>query len=134
MASMVGSKISRSQILAEIVVRGVDAARRESAHSAGVRTFVVVEGALVVLRGDHRLDSLPVGEREDGDFGTGEEFLDDHAVSGVAEDFVVHYLVNAGDCVLEVLGDDDALAEREPFRLYDGREGVLGFDVVYRVL
>ena len=113
-------------------VGGVETGRRESAHAARVRAFVMVVGALVILRRRHGLEVLAVNERKNRDLGAGEELLDDHAGTGAAEGTAV-------DCVLDCLdgfflghGDGHALAECKAIRLDNDRRAVL-LDVLNRV-
>ena len=53
--------------------------RRERAHSAGIRTPIVVEDPLVILRRSDRQRAGAVADKEERDFGTAQAFLDHRA-------------------------------------------------------
>ena len=71
--------------------RGVDQrARRERAHPAGVRSLVVVEDALVVLRRRQRHRAAAVADREERDFGPVRHSSSTTPRAGVAELTLLH--------------------------------------------
>ena len=82
--------------------------RRVGAHAAGVGPLVVVAHAFEVLRGHERDSRLPVADDEEGDLRPVEVLLDDDAAA----------LDRVGAGRLEVVGDHDALARREPVVLH----------------
>ena len=103
--------------------RGVhQRARRERAHAAGIRPAVVVEDALVILRGTDRQRAFAVADEERGDLGSGEALLDHQTIAGGPEATLAH---RCGDRRLRrrsILGDDDALAGSQSVGLQHERE------------
>ena len=92
---------------------------REGPHAAGVRPFVVVEGALVVLARLQRDDRPAVGERQDAGLLAVEPLLDDQAVAGLAEDAPDHDLVDGLQGLAEVVADVHPLARGQAVGLQD---------------
>ena len=82
---------------------------------------IVVEDALVILRGQQRHVVLAVGDDEERHFGAGQHFLEDHARAGVAEALVDHRGVDRGFGRRSIRRDDDALAGGEAVGLDDER-------------
>ena len=113
-------------------VVGIETGRRESAHAAGVRAFVVVVGALMILRRRHGLEVLAVNEGEHGNLRTGQELLDDDARTGAAECTAVDRVLDRLNGFFLGHGDRNTLAERKTIRLDNDRRAVL-LDVLDRV-
>ena len=105
--------------------------RGHSAHAAGVQTLVMIQCALVVHAGNHRLDGLAVAEGQHTDLGAGQKLLNDHMVAGRTELFVQHDLLDAVSSLLLALADQHALAERQTVCLDDHGVLALGPDVIH---
>ena len=75
--------------------------------------FVVVIGALVILRRRHGLEVLAVHECENRDLGAGEELLDDDARTGAAECTAVDGVLDRLNGFFLGHGDRNTLAERK---------------------
>ncbi len=98
--------------------------RRIRAHAAGIRTLIVVEGALVVLRGGERNRSRAVAEREERGFLALEEFLDHDLRAGGAKSALEHH-VDGVHRLIEGLCNHDALAGGKAVRLHHDRCAML---------
>ena len=83
--------------------------RRIGAHAAGVRSLVVIEHALVVLRGGERDRGFAVAQREEADLAAGEKFLDHDFRAGRTERAVEHH-GDGGFGLRPRFRDDDAFA------------------------
>ena len=71
----------------------------------------------MVLGSGHGDNRLAVGKRQHGGFLAFHEFLDDNAISRVAEGFLVHQEIDRLDRLVRRLRQDYALARRETVRL-----------------
>ncbi len=100
---------------------GEEAGGGVGAHAAGVRAGVALADPLVVLREGEELKVGPVGDREEGDLGSGEAFLDHDTLACVAEDPPFHDFVDGEGGLAGVLREDDALARGEAVGLDDLR-------------
>ena len=88
-------------------------ARRERAHPAGVRSAIVVEDALVILRGRQRHARRAVGEHEVRRFLADQKLFEHDAVAGRSESTVDHGRAHGRFGRRAIVGDDDALAGGE---------------------
>ena len=113
-------------------VVGIEAGRRECAHTAGVRAFVMVVGTLVILCGRHGLEVLAVYEGEHGNLRTGQELLDNDTRTGTAECTAVDRVLDCLDGFFLGHSNGNALAECKTVRLDNNRRTVL-LDVLDRV-
>ena len=86
--------------------------RRNGAHAAGVRSLVVVEGALVVLRASHEDGVWPVDQGEERGLRPGNPVFDQYGAAGIAEPAAEH-LGGGVTGLVRIVGDDDALASGE---------------------
>ncbi len=73
----------------------------------------------MVLRGHHGPHAFPVRKRQHGNLRPGEELLQHDAAARIAEDFVLHHRADRALRLSVILGDHDALAEREAVRFDD---------------
>jgi len=105
--------------------------RGHRAHAAGVQTLVMIQRALVIHAGNHRLDGLAVTEGQHTDLRTGQKLLHNDMVAGGTELFVQHDLADAVSGLLLALADQHALAERQAVCLDDHGVLALGPDVVH---
>ena len=101
-----------------------DRRRRIGAHAAGIGPLVVVEGTLVVLRGDQRQDVLAVTEREEAHLLADQEFLDHDRGAGRAEAVARQHVARRLDRLLDRLGHDDALAGGKAIGFHDDRRAL----------
>ena len=109
--------------------------RGHGAHAAGVEALVVVERALVVHGGDHRLDGLAVGKgqhrRPPGRSGTPRSppgcRTSPKLLSSIMDP------LTASCSLLSVLADQHALAQRQTVRLDDDGVRAPAFDIVQRL-
>ena len=76
--------------------RDIAIASRSGAHATGVRSFVAVEDALVILRADKRDHMLAIAEREEAGFLAFHELLDDDLMPAIAEGALEHGVDGAG--------------------------------------
>lgn len=106
-------------------VVGIEAGRRECAHTAGVRAFVMVVGTLVILCGRHGLEVLAVYEGEHGNLRTGQELLDNDTRTGTAECTAVDRVLDCLDGFFLGHSNGNALAECKTVRLDNNRRTVL---------
>ena len=95
--------------------------RRMRSHAAGVRSGLAVVRLLVILRRRHRREFLAIGNDHERDFFAGEVLLDEDAIGGVAEFFVLENDVQIIVRLFLRVGDDHALAAGESFDLDDRR-------------
>jgi hypothetical protein len=95
--------------------------RSVGTHSAGVGTGISVPHPLVILCRNHRHDGLPVGKRHDGQFFPVEKLLDQHPLSCLAEDGLLHRIAHRLLGVLARGGHDHPLALRQPVGLHHDR-------------
>jgi len=79
-------------------------------HASGVRTFVVIEDAFVILRRFERNGCLAVAQGDETHFLAFEKFLDDHGV-GECGECIIHF--GAG------VRDYDTFAGRETVGFQD---------------
>ena len=91
----------------------------------------MIQRALVVHAGNHRLDGLAVAEGQHTDLGAGQKLLNNDMVAGGTELFVQHDLLDAVSSLLLALADQHALAERQTVCLDDHRVLALGPDVIH---
>ena len=77
-------------------------------HAAGVRAAVAVADALVVLAGGHRQYVLAVDHHDKAGFFAVEEFLDDHARTGVTKGIAGEHVAYGVFGFLQGHGDDHA--------------------------
>ncbi len=96
-------------------------ARRKGTHPAGIRPAVVVEDALVILRGLQRHERRAVGEHEVRRFLARQKFLEDHALAGGAELSGDHHVADHGFRGRAIVRDHDAFARGEAVGLDDQR-------------
>ncbi len=94
------------------------------AHAAGVGSFVVIVGALVVLGDGHGPEFGAADEAHEGEFLAFEEIFDNDLGAGLAEAVVDEDVVESGDGGVDVHGDGDALAGGESVGLDDDRGAV----------
>ena len=106
-------------------VVGVEAGRRECAHTAGVRAFVMIVGTLVILCGRHGLEVFAVYEGEHGNLRAGEELLDNDTRTGAAECAAVDRVLDRLDGFFLGHGNGNTLAERKAVRLDNDWRAVL---------
>ena len=99
--------------------------RRERAHAAGVRPFVVVEDALVILRGTERNGAPAVAEGEEGHFRTGQALLEHDARARGSEASLFHRLADRIVSGAGIGGDDNALSRGQAVSLDDDRQAEL---------
>ena len=83
-------------------------------HAAGVRTLVIIEGALVVLRGRKRQDGLAISQHDEGKFLALQALLNNQPGTGVAQRLLLHELVYRGGGLVGIL--DDSLCASAPLR------------------
>ena len=124
MPASTGSTISRMMRASQ---RGVDQrARRERAHAAGVRPAVVVEDALVILRGADRHGARAVADRRrttlPGRSGTPRSRARSPAAPNSP---IAHRRDDGGFGRRAIVGDDDALAGGEAVGLQHDRQAEL---------
>ena len=100
-------------------IRRHERARRERTHASGVRPAVVVEDALVILRGTKRHEGRAVGEDEVRRFLPDQKLFEHDAIAGVAEPAIDHHRGDDRFGGRAILGDDDTLAGRETVGLHD---------------
>ena len=95
---------------------------RERAHAAGVRPLVVVEDALVVLRGPNRKGAGAVAQDEERHLRSDQALLDDQALASVAKTTADHRGGNGLLCRGEVGRNHHALAGGEAVSLQHDRK------------
>ena len=84
----------------------------------------------MVHGGNHRHHCFAVGKCQNRNLGTGQKFFNDHVVAAFAEHFVFHNGFYGVFGLFEVLGDDNALAERQAVGFNDRREFVFLSDIL----
>lgn len=99
---------------------GVEGIWSDGSHSAGVKSLVAVESALMVHGRNHGNNGFSVGEGKHRNLGSLKEFLDYDFVSAVAEFLVLHDFLNGRKGLLALGRNDDALSESKSVGLYDG--------------
>ena len=72
---------------------------------------------------DHGDNPLAVGKGQDRDLGALEHLLNENARAALAKHTLAHHGVHGGPGLLPRIGQRDALAERQPVGLDDGRDG-----------
>ena len=102
---------------------GVDQrARGKGAHSARIRSLVVVEDAFVVLGRPEGQCAMAVADDEERHFRTGQALLDHESAAGPAEPVVAHRVGDGRVGLGQGLGDDDPFARGQAVRLeHDGQ-------------
>ena len=93
-------------------------------HAAGIRSLVTVVGALMVLRGRHGFQVLPVHKRQHANLGTGQVFLDHHARARAAERMPVDRVPDRGNRFFLGHCHRHAFAQRQAVRLDHNRRTV----------
>ena len=76
----------------------------------------------MVHRRNHRNKCFTVGKSENRNFRTGQKFLDDDFTAAFSEFFIPHHGYNGFARFVFRLRYYNALSEREPVRLYNGRQ------------
>lgn len=102
------------------------------AHAPGVWALVVVEDVLVVLGREEGQDGGAIGKGDEADLFSDEEFFDDQALAGGADEFSRHELLDGGAGFRHRLGDDDSFPGGEAvsfeddgcFVFFEGFQGV----------
>ena len=89
-------------------------------HAAGVRAFVAVENALVILRGRQRQRMLAVAQREERRLLALHELLDNHFRASLAEAAAEHH-VDGIQRLFKIHRHHDALARRKAISLHHNR-------------
>ena len=95
--------------------------RGVSSHSAGVRTFVVVVGAFVVLSWGQNSQRFAVCNCQNACLFAFEQVFNKEGVARIAELFVSRDFFNRFQRFLTVFADDYAFPRRQPVRLNDAR-------------
>ena len=113
---------------------GDDRRRAVSSHAAGVRSGVVVERALVVLRRFQRQDRVAVDDRQDTRLVAGQTFFNDNLGPRRAEGVFEHDPLDRAESLLTILADKHSLARREAVGLDDQRRFLAVLEVRDRVL
>ena len=91
------------------------------AHAAGHRAGVAIVHRLVVLGGLQHIDRAFLHQRQDGTFGTGEQFLDDDAFAGIAKALAAHHGVDHFQSIGSAVTKGDSLAFGQAGGLDDDR-------------
>ena len=84
--------------------------RRERTHPAGIGSFVMVEGTLIVLTGFQRNDRASVSDRQHARFTSVQAFLDDQAVTRLTKDPPDHDLIDRLQRLAQIVADVNPLA------------------------
>ena len=107
--------------------------RRESTHTAGVESFVIVVCSLVVSCIDHRHDSFAVAERKYRHFLSHHKLFDNYSLARVFKLAVHHHLFCSQQTFFDVIANYHALAKRKSVSLYYKR--ILGFcKILHRIV
>src|SRR5204862_7454202 len=77
------------------------------------RTYIAIEAALVVLRGNHGEKVRPIRENMKRRFFALQEFFDDEFRSGLAKCLRIHELVDRGPGLSRILRDHNTFAGSE---------------------
>ena len=102
-------------------LRRDERARRECSHPAGVRTSIVIEDPLVVLRRTERDERRAVGEDEIGGFLPDQKLFENESIAGASESPLDHQRLHRGRGCGAIIDDHDPLAGREAIRLQHQR-------------
>ena len=101
---------------------GVIGVGGHGAHTAGIEAGVIVPGTFVIHGRDHGADGTAVGKCQHADLGTSEKFFDDNFLAGLAKGLVLHDGFHRILRLVQVLRDQNALAERQTVCLEHNRE------------